>query len=236
MTRAAVRVFDIRMVARHRDGFVGPGGESCTGTVGADRFVPRGAGASAVQDAHVPARRRVVLRWVPEFVVGDAQVHLGAVSGLATAVGLPSVDAIGMVAGLAFPPPDAGSRNRTVPGPGPQEGVDPADPYGPFLSRALSHDSGALRPGSQPGTRPGGGSRDPRPAPRPHQRRRSGRRPPCRRRRRRPSGDPRQLLRRHCCTVTVGRVFFEIVQRTGGCRGYGAANSRPVGRTTPIAV
>ncbi|MGW2716783.1 bifunctional sugar phosphate isomerase/epimerase/4-hydroxyphenylpyruvate dioxygenase family protein [Streptomyces sp. NPDC001492] len=30
---------------------------------------------------------------------------------------------------------------------------------------------------------------------------------------------------RHCYTATVGRVFFEIVQRTGGYRGYGAANA-----------
>ncbi|MFB6849978.1 TIM barrel protein [Streptomyces sp. NPDC056373] len=29
----------------------------------------------------------------------------------------------------------------------------------------------------------------------------------------------------HCYTATVGRVFFEIVQRTGGYRGYGAANA-----------
>ncbi|MEV4109814.1 VOC family protein, partial [Nonomuraea sp. NPDC049695] len=30
---------------------------------------------------------------------------------------------------------------------------------------------------------------------------------------------------RHLYTVTVGRVFFEIVQRTGGYQGYGAANA-----------
>jgi 4-hydroxyphenylpyruvate dioxygenase len=30
---------------------------------------------------------------------------------------------------------------------------------------------------------------------------------------------------RHCYTATVGRVFFEIVQRTGGYRGYGAVNA-----------
>lgn len=30
---------------------------------------------------------------------------------------------------------------------------------------------------------------------------------------------------RHCYTATYGRVFFEIVQRTGGYRGYGAANA-----------
>ncbi|WP_030596662.1 bifunctional sugar phosphate isomerase/epimerase/4-hydroxyphenylpyruvate dioxygenase family protein [Streptomyces fulvoviolaceus] len=30
---------------------------------------------------------------------------------------------------------------------------------------------------------------------------------------------------RHCYTATVGRVFFEIVQRTGGYGGYGAANA-----------
>ncbi|MFJ6753114.1 TIM barrel protein [Streptomyces sp. NPDC091266] len=29
----------------------------------------------------------------------------------------------------------------------------------------------------------------------------------------------------HCYTATVGRVFFEIVQRTGGYRGYGAGNA-----------
>ncbi|MFH8571981.1 bifunctional sugar phosphate isomerase/epimerase/4-hydroxyphenylpyruvate dioxygenase family protein [Streptomyces sp. NPDC017993] len=29
----------------------------------------------------------------------------------------------------------------------------------------------------------------------------------------------------HCYTATVGRVFFEIVQRTGGYRGYGAQNA-----------
>ncbi|MFJ2114415.1 bifunctional sugar phosphate isomerase/epimerase/4-hydroxyphenylpyruvate dioxygenase family protein [Streptomyces sp. NPDC087850] len=29
----------------------------------------------------------------------------------------------------------------------------------------------------------------------------------------------------HCYTVTVGRVFFELVQRTGGYRGYGAQNA-----------
>lgn len=29
----------------------------------------------------------------------------------------------------------------------------------------------------------------------------------------------------HCCTATLGRVFFEIVQRTGGYRGYGARNA-----------
>jgi 4-hydroxyphenylpyruvate dioxygenase len=29
----------------------------------------------------------------------------------------------------------------------------------------------------------------------------------------------------HCYTVTTGRVFFEIVQRLGGYRGYGAANA-----------
>ncbi|KOV99866.1 4-hydroxyphenylpyruvate dioxygenase [Streptomyces sp. NRRL B-1140] len=29
----------------------------------------------------------------------------------------------------------------------------------------------------------------------------------------------------HCYTASVGRVFFEIVQRTGGYRGYGAANA-----------
>lgn len=30
---------------------------------------------------------------------------------------------------------------------------------------------------------------------------------------------------RHCYTRTVGRVFFELVQRDGGHRGYGAANA-----------
>ncbi|MFE0800185.1 TIM barrel protein [Streptomyces sp. NPDC058812] len=30
---------------------------------------------------------------------------------------------------------------------------------------------------------------------------------------------------RHCYTHTVGRVFFELVQRGGGYRGYGAANA-----------
>lgn len=30
---------------------------------------------------------------------------------------------------------------------------------------------------------------------------------------------------RHCCTGTVGRVFFELVQRDGGYRGYGARNA-----------
>ncbi|WP_010032204.1 MULTISPECIES: VOC family protein, partial [Streptomyces] len=30
---------------------------------------------------------------------------------------------------------------------------------------------------------------------------------------------------RHCYTATVGRVFFEIVQRTAGYGGYGAANA-----------
>ncbi|MFC8866983.1 bifunctional sugar phosphate isomerase/epimerase/4-hydroxyphenylpyruvate dioxygenase family protein [Streptomyces sp. NPDC057148] len=30
---------------------------------------------------------------------------------------------------------------------------------------------------------------------------------------------------RHCYTQTVGRVFFELVQRDGGYRGYGAANA-----------
>lgn len=29
----------------------------------------------------------------------------------------------------------------------------------------------------------------------------------------------------HCYTATVGRVFFELVQRTGGYRGYGARNA-----------
>ncbi|MBQ1157966.1 sugar phosphate isomerase/epimerase and 4-hydroxyphenylpyruvate domain-containing protein [Streptomyces sp. A73] len=29
----------------------------------------------------------------------------------------------------------------------------------------------------------------------------------------------------HCYTVTLGRVFFELVQRTGGYRGYGAPNA-----------
>ncbi|GAB2826177.1 bifunctional sugar phosphate isomerase/epimerase/4-hydroxyphenylpyruvate dioxygenase family protein [Streptomyces daliensis] len=29
----------------------------------------------------------------------------------------------------------------------------------------------------------------------------------------------------HCYTVTVGQVFFELVQRTGGYRGYGAPNA-----------
>jgi 4-hydroxyphenylpyruvate dioxygenase len=29
----------------------------------------------------------------------------------------------------------------------------------------------------------------------------------------------------HCYTVTTGRVFFEIVQRIGGYRGYGASNA-----------
>ncbi|MEV8316511.1 TIM barrel protein [Streptomyces sp. NPDC059900] len=29
----------------------------------------------------------------------------------------------------------------------------------------------------------------------------------------------------HCYTATVGRVFFELVQRTGGYRGYGASNA-----------
>ncbi|MGB8942142.1 MAG: VOC family protein, partial [Streptomyces sp.] len=29
----------------------------------------------------------------------------------------------------------------------------------------------------------------------------------------------------HCYTATVGRVFFELVQRTGGYRGYGAGNA-----------
>ncbi|MEV5902527.1 VOC family protein, partial [Streptomyces sp. NPDC052127] len=30
---------------------------------------------------------------------------------------------------------------------------------------------------------------------------------------------------RHCYTHTVGRVFFELVQRDGGYQGYGAANA-----------
>jgi 4-hydroxyphenylpyruvate dioxygenase len=30
---------------------------------------------------------------------------------------------------------------------------------------------------------------------------------------------------RHCYTHTVGRVFFELVQRDGGYRGYGAQNA-----------
>jgi 4-hydroxyphenylpyruvate dioxygenase len=30
---------------------------------------------------------------------------------------------------------------------------------------------------------------------------------------------------RHCYTRTVGRVFFELVQRDGGYRGYGAQNA-----------
>jgi 4-hydroxyphenylpyruvate dioxygenase len=30
---------------------------------------------------------------------------------------------------------------------------------------------------------------------------------------------------RHCYTHTVGRVFFELVQRDGGYRGYGAPNA-----------
>jgi 3-dehydroshikimate dehydratase len=30
---------------------------------------------------------------------------------------------------------------------------------------------------------------------------------------------------RHCYTETLGHVFFELVQRTGGYRGYGAANA-----------
>ncbi|MFF4038035.1 VOC family protein [Streptomyces sp. NPDC001816] len=30
---------------------------------------------------------------------------------------------------------------------------------------------------------------------------------------------------RHCYTQTVGHVFFEFVQRSGGYRGYGAANA-----------
>ncbi|WP_210587763.1 bifunctional sugar phosphate isomerase/epimerase/4-hydroxyphenylpyruvate dioxygenase family protein [Streptomyces sp. GESEQ-35] len=30
---------------------------------------------------------------------------------------------------------------------------------------------------------------------------------------------------RHCYTLTVGRVFFELVQRDGGYRGYGAQNA-----------
>lgn len=30
---------------------------------------------------------------------------------------------------------------------------------------------------------------------------------------------------RHCYTRTVGRVFFELVQRDDGYRGYGAANA-----------
>jgi 4-hydroxyphenylpyruvate dioxygenase len=30
---------------------------------------------------------------------------------------------------------------------------------------------------------------------------------------------------RHCYTQTVGRVFFELVQRDGGYRGYGAQNA-----------
>ncbi|MCZ1002458.1 VOC family protein [Streptomyces mirabilis] len=30
---------------------------------------------------------------------------------------------------------------------------------------------------------------------------------------------------RHCYTETVGRVFFELVQRDGGYRGYGAQNA-----------
>ncbi|GAA5213522.1 bifunctional sugar phosphate isomerase/epimerase/4-hydroxyphenylpyruvate dioxygenase family protein [Streptomyces thinghirensis] len=30
---------------------------------------------------------------------------------------------------------------------------------------------------------------------------------------------------RHCYTHTVGRIFFELVQRDGGYRGYGAANA-----------
>ncbi|QKW03744.1 bifunctional sugar phosphate isomerase/epimerase/4-hydroxyphenylpyruvate dioxygenase family protein [Streptomyces sp. NA02536] len=36
--------------------------------------------------------------------------------------------------------------------------------------------------------------------------------------------DDRGVLR-HCYTLTVGRVFFEIVQRDGGHRGYGARNA-----------
>jgi 4-hydroxyphenylpyruvate dioxygenase-like putative hemolysin len=45
---------------------------------------------------------------------------------------------------------------------------------------------------------------------------------------------------RHCYTETVGRVFFELVQRDGGHQGYGAPNApvrlaaqhagRPVGQ------
>lgn len=30
---------------------------------------------------------------------------------------------------------------------------------------------------------------------------------------------------RHCSTETIGRVFFELVQRDGGYRGYGAQNA-----------
>ncbi|MFE3516069.1 hypothetical protein [Streptomyces sp. NPDC059166] len=30
---------------------------------------------------------------------------------------------------------------------------------------------------------------------------------------------------RHCYTVTTGRVFFELVERTGGYDGYGACNA-----------
>lgn len=30
---------------------------------------------------------------------------------------------------------------------------------------------------------------------------------------------------RHCCTETVGRVFFELVQRDPGHQGHGAANA-----------
>ncbi|MCL8014879.1 bifunctional sugar phosphate isomerase/epimerase/4-hydroxyphenylpyruvate dioxygenase family protein [Streptomyces sp. AS02] len=30
---------------------------------------------------------------------------------------------------------------------------------------------------------------------------------------------------RHCYTATIGHVFFELVQRTGGYRGFGAANA-----------
>jgi 4-hydroxyphenylpyruvate dioxygenase len=36
--------------------------------------------------------------------------------------------------------------------------------------------------------------------------------------------DERGTLR-HCYTLTVGRVFFELVQRDGGHRGYGARNA-----------
>ncbi|OEJ37640.1 4-hydroxyphenylpyruvate dioxygenase [Streptomyces agglomeratus] len=42
----------------------------------------------------------------------------------------------------------------------------------------------------------------------------------------------------HLCTVTVGRVFFEIVQRVGGYRGFGTANTpvRLAAQHTPAPV
>lgn len=37
---------------------------------------------------------------------------------------------------------------------------------------------------------------------------------------------------RHCCTETLGRAFFELVQRDDGYRGHGARNTpvRPAAR------